>query len=171
MRRLLRRYAHPWGRWVLRQRMLKFGMVGASGTFVNLGVLYASQEYFFRFIESAGMRLNASLAVAILFATVNNFLWNRAWTWRDRRHLHRDRSVLLQFGQYAMACWLGVALQFVITKLLAVYFHYLLANIAAIVLASVFNFVVNNVWTFRHRDELPRQPPATSRASGDSTEV
>lgn len=142
--------AQPWVQWLLRHRFLKFGTVGASGTFVNLGVLYLAQEYLFSFISSPGMRLNVSLVVAIFFATVNNFLWNRAWTWRDRKHLHRHRSRLAQFGQYAMACWVGIALQIIFTKLLVVYFHYLIANALAIVLASVFNYVVNDLWTFRH---------------------
>lgn len=150
MKRIRRLYAHPWAQWLLRHRFLKFGTVGASGTFVNLGVLYLAQEYLFSFIEPAGMRLNVSLVVAIFFATVNNFLWNRAWTWRDRKHLHRHRSRLAQFGQYAMACWVGIVLQIVFTKLLVIYFHYLIANAVAIVLASVFNFVVNDLWTFRH---------------------
>lgn len=146
-----RLYAQPGVQWLLRHRFLKFGTVGASGTFVNLGVLYVAQEYLFSFIEPAGMRLNVSLVVAIFFATVNNFLWNRAWTWRDRKHLHRHRSRFAQFGQYAMACWVGIALQIVFTKLLVLYFHYLVANAVAIVLSSVFNFVVNDLWTFRHR--------------------
>jgi putative flippase GtrA len=30
-----------------------------------------------------------------------------------------------------------------------IYLHYLIANALAIVLASVFNFLVNNFWTFR----------------------
>ena len=167
---MLRLYAHPWFQWLLRHRVLKFGTVGASGTFVNLGVLYASQEYLFRFIEPAGTRLNVSLALAILVATINNFLWNRAWTWRDRQHHHRERSVLLQFGQYATACWLGVALQFAFTKLLAVYVHYLLANIVAILLASVFNYAVNNLWTFRHRADASGAPSPQTPAARDSTE-
>ena len=149
---LIRRlYAQAWVQWLLRHRFLKFGTVGASGTFVNLGVLYLAQEYLFSLIEPESMRLNMSLVVAIFFATVNNFLWNRAWTWRDRKHLHRHGSRLAQFGQYAMACWVGIALQIIFTKLLVIYFHYLIANAVAIVLSSVFNFVVNDLWTFRHR--------------------
>jgi putative flippase GtrA len=135
--------------WLLKQRFLKFGTVGASGTVVNLGVLYLAQEFFFSAIASPAMRLNVSLAMAIFCATANNFLWNRAWTWRDRQHL-QAKSMLAQFAQYALACWVGIALQVVFTKLLVVYFHYLIANVLAIVLASVFNFAVNDLWTFRH---------------------
>ncbi len=132
---------------ILRLRFLKFGAVGASGTLINLAVLYLGQEYLFTSIQSPGMRLNLSLALAIFCATVNNFAWNRGWTWADRRHL-RHKSLLLQFGQYALACWLGILLQYVFTKVFAAHFHYLLANVTAIALAGIFNFVVNDLWTF-----------------------
>ncbi|MDH2919342.1 MAG: GtrA family protein [Sideroxydans sp.] len=135
--------------WLFKRRFMKFGAVGASGVLVNLAVLFVSQEFLFRTIHSADMRLNVSLATAIFCATVNNFLWNRAWTWRDRQH-HPDKHLLLHFGQYALAVWIGIVLQFVLTKLLVSHLHYLVANTSAIVLASVFNFLVNNFWTFRH---------------------
>lgn len=136
-------------RWMLKHRFLKFGTVGASGTAVNLSVLYLAQEFLFSAVQPLPMRLNASLALAILCATANNFFWNRLWTWRDRQH-RQHKSLLTQFGQYAMACWVGIALQVVFTKLFVAYFYYLFANALAIALASVFNFLVNDRWTFRH---------------------
>ena len=152
---------------------MKFGTVGASGVVVNLGVLYLCQEFLFHAIQSPGMRLNVSLAVAIFFATVNNFYWNRFWTWSDRTY-HPDKHLLLHFGQYALACWVGMLLQVVLTNLFVVYLYYLVANAAAIVFASVFNFLVNNFWTFRsHKpvDEiaLPIIPePETEDSDGTS---
>jgi len=56
---------------VSRWRYLKFGVVGASGTLVNLLVLYLAQEFFLASIEPATQRLYASLACAIGLATVN----------------------------------------------------------------------------------------------------
>jgi putative flippase GtrA len=139
--------------WIFKKRFMKFGTVGASGVVVNLAVLTLGQEYLFRAIQSSDMRLNASLALAIFIATINNFFWNRAWTWRDRQH-SPDKYLLLHLGQYALACWVGIALQFILTKLLALHFHYLVANVLAIVLSSVFNFLVNNFWTFRNHVEV-----------------
>lgn len=162
---LLARWSqHPWLAWLFKPRFMKFGMVGASGVVVNLVVLYLCQEFLFSAIAASGMRLNASLAVAIFFATANNFYWNRTWTWRDRQH-RPDKHLLLHFGQYALAVWVGIALQFILTKLFVLHMHYLLANATAIVLASVFNFLINNFWTFRHHqpaDEmaLPLVPDA-----------
>jgi dolichol-phosphate mannosyltransferase len=132
---------------MLRIRFLKFATIGASGTLVNLGMLYLGQEYLFTPIAATGMRLNVSLALAILCATVNNFAWNRGWTWGDRKS-HCQKSILVQFGQYALACWLGILLQAAFTKVLAVHCHYLVANVAAIALAGIFNFLANDLWTF-----------------------
>jgi putative flippase GtrA len=145
MKRIFR---HPFSIWFFKKRFVKFGTVGASGTVVNLGVLYISQEFLFVAIQDPDMRLNASLVVAIFFATVNNFFWNRVWTWGDRKH-RPDKHLLLHFGQYALASWMGIVLQILLTKLLVVYLHYLIANALAILLVSVFNFLVNNFWTFR----------------------
>ena len=139
--------------WSLARRFLKFGTVGGSGMLVNLGVLFLAYEYLFHSVTLPEMRLNASLAVAIFFSTLNNFLWNRAWTWRDRGHHHR--SWLVQFGQYAISCGVSITLQVVFTNMLIVLLHfpYLIANAQAIVLCSVLNFAANDRWTFRQRKD------------------
>ncbi|MDH4285740.1 MAG: GtrA family protein, partial [Gallionellaceae bacterium] len=85
-------------RRVFSWRFLKFGVVGASGTVVNLGLLYYGREYLFADVQSPELRLNLSLALAIFFATLNNFCWNRAWTWADRKQ-HYGRPIAVQFGQ------------------------------------------------------------------------
>lgn len=169
---LLQRLYHlPLVGWVLRHRFPRFAVVGASGTVVNLVVLYLGQEVLFRAIEPEGTRLNFSLSLAVFVATINNFTWNRLWTWHDRRE-HIRTPVVLQFAQYGVACWLGILLQFVITKLLVGHVHYLVANVVAIVIASVVNFVVNDNWTFgrlrlllrrarhhAHANDKPADPP------------
>jgi len=56
--------------------------------------------------------------------------------------------IVIQFAQYALACWIGIAVQFGLTNLFALFLHYLLANLIAVVIASLFNFVANDLWTF-----------------------
>ena len=156
MKRIAKLAELPLLAWFFKKRFIKFGTVGASGVLVNLGVLYLGQEFLFTAIQSHGMRLNVSLGLAIFCATVNNFFWNRTWTWRDRTR-HPGKHLILHFGQYALACWVGIVVQVILTKLFVIYLYYLIANAVAIVLASVFNFLVNNFWTFRsHRpvDEI-----------------
>ena len=140
---------------LFRPRFIKFGLVGASGVVVNLSVLFVGQEFLFRTIAQETFRLNLSLALAIFIATISNFTWNHRWTWHDRKAL-RTVPIVVQFGQYALACWIGIAVQFGLTNLFALFLHYLLANLIAVVIASLFNFVTNDLWTFG-RLKLNRQ--------------
>jgi dolichol-phosphate mannosyltransferase len=160
---------------VLRHRFPRFAVVGASGTVVNLALLYVGNEYLFRAIANSDLRLNLALALAVFVATINNFGWNRHWTWRDRRE-HVHTPIVLQFAQYAVACWLGILLQFVITMLLAAHVHYLVANAIAIAVASVANFIVNDNWTFRRLRVLLRRAhdhahPGTASAAPPAPEI
>jgi dolichol-phosphate mannosyltransferase len=147
-------------RWLEKFRYVKFGIVGASGTVVNLVVLHLGHEYLFTAIEPAGSKPYASLALAITVATINNFTWNRLWTWSDRVHtLEADAStgqpglglLGVEFGQYITASAFGSALQYVLTLLLSGSMDYRLANVLAIVAASVSNFLANDRWTFKRR--------------------
>lgn len=149
-------------RWLETFRYIKFGIVGASGTVVNLVVLHLGHEYLFTAIEPAGSKPYASLALAITVATINNFTWNRLWTWSDRvkaqtQALHADAlhpgpgRWLREFGKYAAASGFGSALQYGLTLALASYLDYRVANVIAIVVASVSNFLANDKWTFRRR--------------------
>lgn len=134
-------------RRIFSRRFLKFGTVGASGTVVNIGVLYWAQEFLFNTVQTTEVRLNLSLALAIFLATLNNFMWNRYWTWADRKQYHH-LSLPAQFGQYSLACSLSIILQIVFTNLLAPHFYYQIANLIAIGVTSVLNFLLNDIWTF-----------------------
>jgi putative flippase GtrA len=145
-------------RWLMAIRYVKFGMVGASGTVVNIAVLYLGHEYVFQSLEGAQGKPYASLALAISVATVNNFTWNRLWTWADRvQQAHEatnldplaHTSLAGQLAKYALASWFGIGLQYVLTLWLSHSMHYMLANVIAIVIASVSNFLANDRWTFR----------------------
>ena len=147
-------------RWIEQFRYIKFGIVGASGTVVNLAMLHLGHEYIFYAIESAYKKPYFSLALAIALATVNNFTWNRLWTWSDRVKAQPESqagtgstapSLLKEFGQYATASGFGSALQYGLTLLLSSSMDYRLANIVAIVIASVSNFLANDKWTFKRR--------------------
>ena len=153
--------------WLKGFRYIKFGLVGASGTLVNMMILFLAQEYLLAFITQPGDRLYASLSLAIAVATVNNFTWNRLWTWADRirenslagatgAETRLPRSLWLgQFGRYTLASWFGIALQYGLTLWLSHTLHYLLANVIAIVIASVSNFLANDHWTFRRSPRVP----------------
>lgn len=136
---------------VLRHRFVKFGTVGFSGTLVNLAMLYLGQEYIFSAVEDTGYRLNLALGLAIFLATLNNYVWNRLWTWRDRME-RLQKGFWLQLFQYFTASWVAIVLQVTFTKLFADHMHYMMANVSAIVLSSIVNYLVNDFWTFGLRN-------------------
>ena len=143
---------------MVRWRFVKFGMVGASGTVINLAVLYMSQEFLLRQIEDFHTRLNYAIAMAITVATINNFYWNRRLTWRDRKAA-TYHSALFLFFKYVMAAALAITVQSLLTKFLALYLHYIVANLVAIVIASVCSFLANDRMTFRRRPPVDSPDP------------
>ena len=140
---------------MMRWRFIKFGLVGGSGTVINIAVLYLAQEHLLKGIADFHARLNYSIALAITVATISNFYWNRRLTWRDRTR-NTPQPALRLFVKYVMAAALSIVIQSLLTKWLAGYLHYIVANLIAIVLASVVNFVANDKLTFRrHRPKAP----------------
>lgn len=135
---------------ILRHRFIKFGTVGFSGTFINLSALYLNQEYLFRGIAPVERRLHLSLAGAIFLATLSNYVWNRTWTWSDRKGKAR-RGFFLQMGQYFLASGLAIGIQYICTIGFSQFIHYLLANIFSIGVAALFTYLVNDLWTFAVR--------------------
>jgi len=137
-------------RKLLRHRFIKFGAVGASGTVVNLIMLHINQEIILRNINPFETRLKLSLALAIFLATINNYLWNRMWTWNDRKR-KGGYGFLIQMGQYFLACGLAISLQYLFTIIFSRFIHYLIANIISIILAAIFVYILNDIWTFAMR--------------------
>jgi putative flippase GtrA len=128
-------------------RFIKFGVVGFSGTLVNMGVLYVCQSILFKHVLSPQKRLHISLSIAIFLATLNNYLWNRWWTWRDRKRSELA-GFFVQMVQYYLSCGVAIIIQYLVTTVLAEFIHYLIANMVAIVISAVFVYLINDIWTF-----------------------
>jgi dolichol-phosphate mannosyltransferase len=135
----------------LAWRFARFGVVGGSGIFVNQAMLYAGMEWLFVSIAKDA-RLSYALPLAIAIATTYNFFWNRLWTWRERRAVE-TAGVAKQYAKYVGATLIGSSLQYVLTRYLAsdvgFALHYGVANLVAIAIASVVNFLINDRITFR----------------------
>jgi putative flippase GtrA len=135
---------------VIRHRFVKFGIVGSSGMIVNLVALYAGQEVLFQEIRPDMVRLNLSLGLVIFLATINNYLWNRAWTWLDRKGKTKY-GFFPQMGQYFVACGLAIGFQFALTLLLSQFIHYLIANLISVIFSAILNYLLNDIWAFSIR--------------------
>ena len=93
-------------------RLLRFGVVGFSGLFVDIAVFYLLREL----VE---LPLYLSTALSIESAIINNFLWNDAWTFADLAQRQKGwRARLARFYKFNLVCLLGAALQIGIMALI-----------------------------------------------------
>jgi putative flippase GtrA len=139
---------------ILGGRLIKFGTVGFSGTLINLTALYLNQEYLLRWVDSVERRLPLSLVTAIFLATLNNFTWNRGWTWKDRKE-NSGHGLFFQMGQYFLASGFAMGIQYFCTMALSKVVHYVLANLLSIGMAALLNYLMNDLWTFAAGKESP----------------
>ena len=59
-----------------------------------------------------------------------------------------QRGLMVQFGQYILSCGVSIGLQILFTNVLAPHIYYMVANLIAIVVTSILNFLLNDIWTF-----------------------
>jgi dolichol-phosphate mannosyltransferase len=136
-------------------RFIKFGLVGASGTIVNLIVFLA----FARLFGVRDWRISAS---ATVLANLTNYVANNAWTFVDRGH--RGWSLLKGYISYLTFSSVGLAvstLSFaVLMRICDVYgralhpskeldFVALGCQFAAIFIGTVFNYNLTSWFTWR----------------------
>lgn len=125
----------PFGRFV------RFGLVGLSGVFVDMAVLYLLSDP-----TTLGLPLTRSKIIAGEIAIFNNFLWNDAWTFADvamQQNSWRQRCK--RFLKFNIICLAGLVLNVLVLNLV---FNFLIrnryvANLIAIAIATVWNFWVN----------------------------
>jgi putative flippase GtrA len=125
------------GNW---EQLAKFCAVGAVGYVINLGV-YAA-------LISTGLHYLAAATCSFLVAVTSNYVWNRLWTFRDRRAgvaAQGMRFFIVSLGS------LGANL-IVLHVLITLGAGKLVAQAIAIVVVTPLNFLGNRLWSFR----LPR---------------
>ncbi len=122
-------------------RFLRFGVVGASGVVIDMGLLFLLSDP-----SMLGWGLTRSKLIASEAAIVNNFLWNDAWTFRDlAAPQRRGVQKLRRFGSFQLICGIGLALN---TVLLNLQFNLLhmnryAANAVAIAAVTAWNYWLN----------------------------
>ena len=127
-------------------RILKFGIVGATGVVVNMGLLA-----FFKGVLHIPLWLAGFLAIEL--SILSNFVLNDIWTWRDRR----KRSFWNRIWRYHVsvgitAYGLNYPILLLLTKMLDM--QYLIANLVGIAVASAANFIINHFWTYGQKPKF-----------------
>jgi dolichol-phosphate mannosyltransferase len=128
-------------------RFVRFGLVGLSGTGVNMGTFWLLT----RIVHCPDL-------VAIVFgyvaATLSNFALNDLWTFKDRRTKGTEATVT-RLARFCVVSVVAIGIYYAIytplTRYLDVYD--LLALGTAIIVGMLWNFSVNFLWTWRKRGQ------------------
>jgi putative flippase GtrA len=123
----------------------RFVVVGALGFVVQLAV--------FAVLSRMGCPWLPSTVVAVESAIVHNFVWHRWWTWRHRIASASWFHELVKFNAgTAFTSILGnVAVMAIVLHAVAI--DPILANVIAVGVMSIANFLLADRWVFRRRGQ------------------
>lgn len=143
------------------ERFLKFCVVGTAGAVVDFGtgaILLALLK------PVSGSPLIAVIAtISFVAAIINNFIWNRYWTYPDSR----SKSALRQLGMFSVVSVTGWIIRTIILMFLQPFLAGVLAGFVAdateeslvamsyfpalavaVGIVLVWNFFINRFWTY-----------------------
>jgi len=126
------------------RRLTKFCFVGLSGVGVGVGSLWLLTEV-------AGLFYVVAAVIAFILSVVNNFTWNRIWTFRDRSRGSDISAMLGQWFKFLLSNsgTLGVNLG-ILTLLTEVFgVQYILSALCAIAVVTPLNFLISTLWVWR----------------------
>lgn len=127
------------------RRFFFFVLVGLSGVLVNLAIFQILYGI-------VGVSVLWSGFISAVVAMVSNFVLNDIFTWSGDKHGH----TAIRFLKYVVVSIIGIGINEVVLYLL----HHRLgmaalpANALGILIATGWNFIINNVWTWRQRSEV-----------------
>lgn len=129
-------------------RFLRFGAVGFSGVFVDLGIFHVLRTMLH-------LGLTRSTMFSSEIAIISNFLWNDFWTFRDMTRGQNNFSQRFRrFMKFNFICLAGLIINTLIVNFLFNIFHVneYLAKIVAIAIVTSWNFWLNLKLSWRVTD-------------------
>lgn len=131
-----------------RQRFARFLTVGAVGTFLDFSLL--------TLLKTLGLPTLLANTASFSAGVVNNFTWNRLWTFSDVKQADWQR----QLAQFVLVSLIGLALNNTIVLLLEAPlgnlldqpgYGYLPAKVIATGIVVFWNYFANRYWTFNNK--------------------
>ena len=122
-------------------KFTQFVIVGLSGTLITWGTLFA-------FVDRVGLPEWISYFFAYSLGIVNNFFWNRLWTFKDER-----KRVKLEFFKYTVANSIGLIGYWITSSVFtyAIGVHYFISNIFGTAVSFTINYLLTRFWTFNYQ--------------------
>lgn len=125
------RRRHNW------MQLVRFGVVGASGYVVNIAVFSA--------LLATGLHYRGAATGAWVVAVLNNFWWNRHWTFGAREG-HAGFQALRFFVVSFFAFLVSLAILTVLVESTSI--PKVPAQLIAVTAATPLNFLGNKLWSF-----------------------
>jgi dolichol-phosphate mannosyltransferase len=123
-------------------QFLKFCVVGLTGVFVNMGLLWALTKFI-------GLYYLISAIFAIEISILSNFTLNELWTFGKRQ---KKGGLAKRVASFNLACAIGAIFNYIILVALTEIFHlhYLLSNLFGIACATLWNYFMSATWVWKH---------------------
>jgi putative flippase GtrA len=121
------------------RQFIKFGIVGAIGTIVDVTILVFLKEI-------VGLNVYIANSISFSIAVLNNYTLNSLWTFGDQEKRHH-RQLVQFFIVSVVGLALSQALLFFFHDVL--HLHYLIAKVLGILVVLFWNFFANRFWTFK----------------------
>ena len=140
-----------------RNRFFRFAVVGIVGAVVDFGTFNLLTTF-------AGMTAVVASVISFIAAIINNFTWNRYWTYPDSR----SKPIAQQLTQFSVVSIVGLIIRTPIIALFVPLFtqwfnsvsifpigfisaEFLANNLAlavAVIVVMFWNFFINRYWTY-----------------------
>lgn len=118
---------------------IKYCIVGATGTFIDLAALYI-------FVEYLEFPVLLGATFSFLLAVINNFLLNKLWTFKNKSPNYR--KLFIKFLTVALV-GLGLTLSSMHLLVNILGLWYMLAKMLSSGIVLTWNFLGNKLWTFK----------------------
>lgn len=149
-----------------RVRFVRFCVVGASGVVVNLAVFTLVHAWLLvDALPDESTRFVVANSAGFAVSVLTNFVLNDFWTWGDRGK-HGHAHFVSRLMKFYLVSSIGGAVQIAVAYLtrdaladttLPLIDH--LAVLVGVGVATIINYVANNVWTFREKGTTDDAPP------------
>lgn len=124
---------------ILISKFLKFCIVGSSGMLIDFGTTWLLKER---------VKINKYIAnsTGFILAATSNYFFNRLWTFESR-----DIHIAEQYSLFVIIAIIGLGINNFIIYILhgRLKYNFYLSKLFAIVIVTIWNFLLNLLITFR----------------------
>ena len=134
-------------------KFVKFGLVGASGAVIDFGLTALCKGIF-------GVPELLANAIGFTVAATSNYFLNRVWTWKST-----SKEVGVEYAKFFFVSLIGLGINSLVVFLLkdisivprffdtTLDWDFWVAKVIATAIVMVWNFLANNFFTFRKKNE------------------